>query len=571
VRVERVPLDTVCSDLHGREPEPRPTMTAGLTEPPPDPDPCRITAAGGYQLLENQLYRVQIHDASGNRPTYLWSRENASVIAGLTGIEPSTTPGMDADLLLDRVGRDAELSIAVGDTVEITSTDFELRGRPGVLATAGAPDGLRLPVTLAGNTPGSFADLGRVPLVRRWEGPAREVGAGPDDLEGGIQVGFGGSGYRTGDYWLVPARAVRLAYGLTAEPGTIEWPVDGTGAPLPRPPAGPTHHVTPLAILERRPANTDARWFVRSDCRRRYPLLTEQVSLHLLGGDGQEAPPGEPLPRPVRFAVRNGGLPVPGAAVLLAASAGGHLAVGSAPTSASPSVLRAQTDELGVVDVRWLLERSGPATQVLAAERLDDRGEPIAPAAGVTGRLRTPSARTPGVHIEHVNVAGRLFENDSDVKVDELVKGVTVGLDDAVLVDTVRGTPVMRVVVDLPWPLTKSERAEWLTDEPVGFRPIEVAGACTVDGAILLWQPTAPAARWLTGPLRELLGPAGRREPLVTRLFVDGWAILSRTEPPRQLNTHAMVELRDGRTVHRLPTDDEITGGVFVQWFGLRV
>jgi hypothetical protein len=111
------------------------------------------------------------------------------------------------------------------------------------------------------------------------------------------------------------------------------------------------------------------------------------VTLDLIGGDGQEAIPGRPLPEPVRLAVRNGGLPVPGARVQITAGSGGHVAVGSVPDTGSRSRLVAVADPTGVVEVRWLLEPSGPSTQTLTAHRLDDHGAALEPAVVVTGRL----------------------------------------------------------------------------------------------------------------------------------------------------------------------------------------
>jgi hypothetical protein len=394
-RIAPIRAEQRCSGLQTLAAVPRQAgmMVASLQEQAPDADPCQITVSGGYQRLENQLYRVQIHDASGAVPTFVWSRENASVVSALTAIEPSRTAGQDADLLVDRVGRDDELSISLGDAVEVTSTDLELRGLPGFLATAGAPDGLRLPVTWTAGFPASLASLGRSPIVRRWEAPPSDAVAGPADLEGGIQVGFpGGGGYTTGDYWLIPARAVRLAYGLAALPGTIEWPVDAGGAPLPQPPQGPVHHLTPLAILVRAPSTSGHAWFLESDCRKLFPRLTEQVVMDMRGGDGQEARPGQPLPAPIRVGVRNGGLPLAGAAVRFTADAGGHLAVGSAPTSASPETLDATTDASGVIEVQWMLDqgssaRQPPSTQLLSVQLLDDHDDPAGPALVVTGRL----------------------------------------------------------------------------------------------------------------------------------------------------------------------------------------
>jgi hypothetical protein len=59
------------------------------------------------------------------------------------------------------------------------------------------------------------------------------------DLEDGVQVWFDQRGsYRTGDYWLIPARTV------TAD---VEWPRDASGQPLLAPPAGVDVHYAPLA------------------------------------------------------------------------------------------------------------------------------------------------------------------------------------------------------------------------------------------------------------------------------------------------------------------------------------
>src|SRR5687768_12732987 len=83
VRLVAVDDDQACAGAHPWLASTPPTMTASLADVPPGSDPCRITSAEGYRRLENQLYRVHIHDVSGARPTYLWSRENASVVAGL--------------------------------------------------------------------------------------------------------------------------------------------------------------------------------------------------------------------------------------------------------------------------------------------------------------------------------------------------------------------------------------------------------------------------------------------------------------------------------------------------------
>lgn len=391
------PTDS-CSTLVGADWLDRtpPTMTASLAEAPPSADPCEISTSAGYRRLENQLYRVQVVsvDPATGAAQYVWSRENGSVVAGLLQIAAPSVPGVDAELHLDREGRDEELSFREGDLVEVTSRDRALHGLPALLGTAGAPEGLVLPVTWMGATgadPGvaDVANLGQAPIVRRWEGGPRAANASADDLEDGIRVAFGAGEFRVGDHWLIPARTVRLVYGVSALGGTIEWPTTAAGDPIPQQPLGPHPHVTTLAVVERSGAAAGS-WVLVSDCRRLTPALTELVTIDLLGGDGQESLPGSPLDEPVRVAVRNGGLPVAGALVRFSAP-DGHLADTGAPTGASPAGLDLATDASGQVEVRWLPAGDGATTQVLTAQRLDDALAPVGAQVRATARLSIAS------------------------------------------------------------------------------------------------------------------------------------------------------------------------------------
>ena len=387
VRLAELAAADVCSTLSSNgvaERTPR-LMAAALRPATDDSDPCQITAAGGYQRLENQLYRVQIHDVTPT-PRFLWSRENASVNARLVNIGTTTLAGMDAALSLDRVGRDDELSIRQGDVVEVTSTDRQLRGLPGFLATAGPVIDLVVHVAWRDGPPPSLSSLGAAPVVRRWEGGPIALSATATDLEAGIVVRFPSGGTpAVGDYWLIPARTVRLAYGTTALRGTIEWPERAPGIPATLPPLGPVHHTTPLGIL----ARTGATWTLESDCRHLFPPLTEMVTIDLVGGDGQEAMPGEMLAEPVRVVVRNGGLPVVGAWVRFTAQDGGVRESGSASAFASPVEIPTNAD--GVAAVNWTLDPAGNPTQTLVAQRLDDLGNGLDVEVIVTGRLSIAS------------------------------------------------------------------------------------------------------------------------------------------------------------------------------------
>ena len=349
------------------------------------PTPARSRRAAGYQRLENQLYRVEICSTSPRQPRFVWSRENGSVTAGLVQIGVTTEPGMDAALTLDRVGRDEELSIRQGDLVEVTSTDRQLRGLPGFLARVGPVIDLVVHVDWLAGAPSSVPALGRAPVVRRWDGGPSTLSTGPTDLEGGITVAFPAGGTPSvGDYWLVPARTARLAYGTSARQGTLDWPWDAGDAVARARPSAPCT-TTPRSASSPAPAR---RGPLESDCRHLFPPLTGLVTIDLVGGDGQEAMPGDELGAPVRVVVRNGGLPVEGAPVRFT-PAGGTLREEVSGSPPAGGVVATGAD--GVAAVRWTLDPAGSPTQTLTAQRLDDTSTPVDVAVVVSGRLSIAS------------------------------------------------------------------------------------------------------------------------------------------------------------------------------------
>jgi hypothetical protein len=117
-------------------------------------------------------------------------------------------------------------------------------------------------------------------LLRRWEGwqqiprPAAGGTIGWQELEDGVQVQFGSDGdYRTGDYWLIPARVVT---------GDVVWPTNqsnqeridlndaGISFPAAMPPAGVEHHFAPLSVLIRQKGGN----VIPLDIRRVFKRLT---------------------------------------------------------------------------------------------------------------------------------------------------------------------------------------------------------------------------------------------------------------------------------------------------------
>jgi len=102
----------------------------------PGEDPCELPASGGYRGLENQLYRIEIHDGGTidtgttddttiNTATFKWSRENGSVATQVIEVISKT------ELKLASLGRDAVLRFNSGDWVEIIDDWRELSGKDG--------------------------------------------------------------------------------------------------------------------------------------------------------------------------------------------------------------------------------------------------------------------------------------------------------------------------------------------------------------------------------------------------------------------------------------------------------
>lgn len=260
-----------------------PRLSAQLGPVDSDSDPCVIAADAGYRGVENQLYRVEIHqgggagaDGAASTASFKWSRENGSVIFPISASAPVTAASDGSAQLtvtLARFGRDARLGLAVNDWVELVDDDCTLAQRALALLQVIAVDAADGSVTL--NVPNNITphqpaiDQGKHPLLRRWDqstalgmqGVVAVTEGVPITLEAGIQVTFAAGGiYATGDYWLIPARV--------AGSGVLDWPTvtaaDGSSAPAVLPPRG-LHHYAPLGVTD---ANGDFQ-----DCCCRFDSL----------------------------------------------------------------------------------------------------------------------------------------------------------------------------------------------------------------------------------------------------------------------------------------------------------
>lgn len=243
------------------------------TRPTQNPsDPCLLPPSAGYQRLENQLYRVEIHQGGNlNTATFKWSRDNGSVVTAIRKIDSSQITVQD-------IGPDDVLRFAVGQWVEIIGDHQELNGQPGQIAQIRDVNAATCTITVE-PVPTSIP-IPDHPKLRRWDNlsgtqfvtiPTDNEGWIP--LEDGIEVKFSEDTYRSGDYWLIPARTA------TSE---IEWShqvsEEGREVPIPQLPLGIQHHYCRLALLE---LNTNNDWQVFRDCRRPFHPLN-QAAIHVV-------------------------------------------------------------------------------------------------------------------------------------------------------------------------------------------------------------------------------------------------------------------------------------------------
>ncbi|HEY4249124.1 MAG TPA: DUF6519 domain-containing protein [Lacunisphaera sp.] len=245
---------------------------------------CVTPPDSKYRGLENQLYRVEIHRGGtiGNNnpaPTFKWSRDNGSVATAWLG-------GSGNDLQVANTR-----GFAAGNWVELSDDSTELLGQPGAIFKLAKVEDGTLSADPAVPLP-ARSEYDKNPKVRRWDHgesvasssglidgavPIQEAAAGTSlwiDLEDGVQIQFtAGGSYRTGDYWLIPARVAT---------GQIEWPATNDLNPQPLPPRGVQHHFAVLGYVGW-PNNQLA---IRNQRLVFWPLLTSVADSALVSADG---------------------------------------------------------------------------------------------------------------------------------------------------------------------------------------------------------------------------------------------------------------------------------------------
>ncbi|MFM0336834.1 DUF6519 domain-containing protein [Paraburkholderia fungorum] len=243
--------------------------------PSPASGPCCLAPNTGYTGMENQLYRVELHQggpfnkdpsvASVNGPSFKWSRDNASVITAVTAIGPML-------LTVESIGRDDVLCFKPNDWIEVTDDVREMAGRTGDLLRIAVDgvDKVNRTIKLTWAVSNDLIDnLNKAPAtypdchtrVCRWD-QAGKVRRSDDNsvwfdldglasrgdipvpgpgvsliLENGVTVSFdlapATASFSPGDFWTFAARAA-----------------DGQVEKLKAaPPMGPHHHYARLALV----------------------------------------------------------------------------------------------------------------------------------------------------------------------------------------------------------------------------------------------------------------------------------------------------------------------------------
>ncbi len=253
-------------------------MLADTVPPQPGDPPCILPPTAGYRGLENQLYRVEIHRGGtrdGSTPaTFKWSRDN--------GIVATAASVSGQVLTVDNLGRDESKSFAPGQWVELIDENMTLAHHRGHLLEIDSIDHGRREITISSSTPVPPVDDQSTILLRRWDNHGSSAGAEGIPLSqqaitldnsqwpSGIQVTFSGGRYRSGDYWLIPARTA-----INSDSGTIEWPADDSQHPLLQPPRGIVHHYCPLSLVDFDHQNGRYTQVDDGDCRPMFPALTQ--------------------------------------------------------------------------------------------------------------------------------------------------------------------------------------------------------------------------------------------------------------------------------------------------------
>ncbi len=222
----------------------------------------------GYTGLENRLYRVEIHKGGNSRssepPTFKWSNRNAVEAALVDEISPSS-------IIIGR-SQGTGINFEKQDWIEIIDERHILHVIPGSFVRISEVEENKIifdsSSRIGENVSTINFPLKYNPIIRKWNGsksPLQKVISDDNyhiSLEYGIEIQFTEGTYRSGDYWIFPARP---------QVGVL-WEKED-GVPKFRQPDGIEHHYCPLALLKLQ----KNKYTLLSDCRKFFLALTDLV------------------------------------------------------------------------------------------------------------------------------------------------------------------------------------------------------------------------------------------------------------------------------------------------------
>jgi hypothetical protein len=218
-------------------------LTTGVARVSGNEDPRLVPPRVGYTGLENQLYRVEIHDAGSlGLATFKWLRDGTTVATSVVRLPDPKT------LVVGPVHGDRIVRFSPGDWVEAIDDWREFAGLPGVMAQVENVEEATRTITLMTAIPAGMFDVdaqgavdpARHTRIQRWESPGIlpvPADGVPLDLADGVRIAFStqpvGGEYQVGDYWTFAARTANASVEVLREAA----------------PQGIHHHFARLALV----------------------------------------------------------------------------------------------------------------------------------------------------------------------------------------------------------------------------------------------------------------------------------------------------------------------------------
>ena len=226
------------------------TTTLQVTLPPisDGSDPCKPTAAGGFQGAENQMIRVMVASVDDTGvPTIVWGFDDASFLYRLTeatydsAARKATVTLASAPVDSFHHPRAEQAVELLRDAVKLTATDY-IAAPAGVVGQLSSDyDPARMRLVISGELHPDYLSAATSQLyLRVWQSAVKvQSGVAAKLGDTGVTVTLTSTGaFHPGDFWRFALRPVK--------PATV-YPARYLTAP--QPPDGPRTFACPLAVL----------------------------------------------------------------------------------------------------------------------------------------------------------------------------------------------------------------------------------------------------------------------------------------------------------------------------------